>query len=135
MLGALSQASMSTSPISGEGELSEDRTETGDAPASSLAPRRGGQSIRERNIAALSDAAFPHYPEDPPPEEAFALPPGFIDADAPVSARKWYTCAASRRSNRRRRAFSGAHLLLQGGARKGGLIVSSHPHAAACPAV
>ena len=52
--------------------------------------RRGEKSMRALNLAAYEVASFPPYPEAPPPDEAFALPAVFIDADAPLSARKWY---------------------------------------------
>ena len=54
-----------------------------------VSSRRGAASLRERNLEATLSATFPSYPESLPVEEPFALPPGFVDQDAPVSARKW----------------------------------------------
>ena len=51
--------------------------------------RRGAASLRERNLEATLSATFPSYPESMPADEPFVLPPGFVDQDAPVSARKW----------------------------------------------
>lgn len=54
------------------------------------ASRRGVPSLRARTLSAFEEASFPPYPSSPPPaEEPFALPPGIIDNDAPISARKW----------------------------------------------
>jgi len=73
---------------SGPGELSDD----GQAAPSGEdmgAGRRGASSIRERTLRAFEEAVFPSYPAEPPAEAPFALPPGCIDQDAPLSARKW----------------------------------------------
>ena len=67
---------------SGEGEgLTE--------PEDLRASRRGEKSIRERNLAAMHEVAFPLYPDPEPPHEDFGLPSGFVDREAPVSARQW----------------------------------------------
>ena len=51
--------------------------------------RRGTQSLREKTLCAMEEARFPAYPAVPAKETEFALPDGFVDNDAPLSARKW----------------------------------------------
>ena len=75
---------------SGEGELEMSVEALGSST------RRGDKSIRERNLTALHEAAFPPYPLTQPETEHFDLPTSFIDAEAPASARKW--CAAAQRA-------------------------------------
>ena len=73
--------------------ISEAAIESGEGeyePEELASSRRGDKSVRDRNLRALEEAVFPPFPDPPPAEEAFALPNGFIDADAPLSARKWY---------------------------------------------
>ena len=81
---------METGHESGEGELEMSEEALGSTT------RRGDKSIRERNLTALHEAAFPPYPHPQPESEPFGLPPSFIDAEAPASARKW--CAAAERA-------------------------------------
>ena len=62
------------------------------APPEVLADgRRGTGSLRESLGKAFEEATFPPYPAAALAEEevAFGLPPGFVDKDAPDSARKW----------------------------------------------
>ena len=71
---------------SGEGELEEDAM----GSSSHEARGRPEASLRERNMAAIKEASFPAYPaEMVGTEEDFELPDGFVDKDAPESARKW----------------------------------------------
>lgn len=84
--------------IHGLGLGHSDGATLGLAAAPARPSRRGDtSSLRERTLEAYQSASFPTYPETAPTDEAFALPPGFVDhrdvEDAPLSARKW--CAAA----------------------------------------
>ena len=68
-------------------------------PPAPLDSRRGTSSLRDALGKAFLEATFPAYPASPPPEEPFSLPPGFVDKDAPTSARKW--CVPPREMHRR----------------------------------
>ena len=78
---------------SGEGELSDSGLTgpaTEGAPVDELgASRRGAASLRARTLNAFEEASFPPYPADPPAEADFTLPSSYLDADAPLTARKW----------------------------------------------
>lgn len=83
----------------GESAAAQGHTKAIDGLAAAPArPSRRGDtsSLRERNLEAYQIASFPAYPETAPSDEAFALPAGFIDQDAPLSARKWYARASAR---------------------------------------
>ena len=55
--------------------------------------RGGGVAQRTSNLRAFEEASFPPYPASELAEEPFSLPPGFVDKDAPLSARKWSAAA------------------------------------------
>ena len=74
---------------SGPGELAEAPTHEEAAQS-----RRSSLSLREKTLCALEEARFPAYPAVSAKEVDFALPDGFIDNDAPLSARKWCALAS-----------------------------------------
>ena len=52
--------------------------------------RRGsGASLRDRARTAVDEASFPALPAEALTPRPFALPNGFVDDDAPLSARQW----------------------------------------------
>jgi hypothetical protein len=72
---------------SGPGEL--------DVEEEIVVTSRRGESKRSLHVSAYSSASFPAYPLPTPEEEPFGLPEGFVDKDAPISARKWCAAAAA----------------------------------------
>lgn len=51
--------------------------------------RRGTASLRQKHMDAYDSLSFPDYPSELAPSSDFDLPRSLLDADAPVSARKW----------------------------------------------
>ena len=79
--GALAAEPRADGAESGPGELDEQES------PGPTASRRGATSLRGAMQAAFSETTFPDYPALV--EREFALPAGFVDHDAPISARKW----------------------------------------------